>query len=513
MPIEGTEVFSTLQSRLREAGESLDRCATDASSVDAEVNELLARRGNALLDLARHFLPEFSRPAIESTFAEIRTDLLAILSRKEARHRELTGELIEAQEQARAQDAELDEVTRQLNALLTRREALEAQVADALKADPDFQQRSRLALQAEQQLHRDEQRASRIRKEATAKLPHYEKSALFRYLRDRGFATDSYKAKGLVLSLDRWVARLIGYGDASHGYAYLRKTPALVDAEVTRRRGLFSELMQQVEAGQAEVSDRVGLTAVLREGDALGTQRDALVNTRAPVVKRMQAIQEELADLDRQQDRFYKEAIGRFRDFLSDTRLALLEQRSQQTPEPEDDALVAEISEIDRRIEEMKPVLAELAGRRRAAVAARDGLERVVQRYRQAEFDSQRSYFPDGFDILAWLRDLETGTADAESLWSSLRRHQRFRPHWIETTASGTSDILNGPAGRILIGAVLQAASAATRDSAYRGVRRRAEFGFPPMPSPPSFPSPNSSPRTQSAPRPSEGGFTSGEGF
>ncbi|MGE3819434.1 MAG: hypothetical protein AB7I30_08365 [Isosphaeraceae bacterium] len=513
MPTEGTEVFAALRARLRQAVARADQCAVDATRLDGALNELLTQRGEALLALAGHLLPEFSRPAIEATFTGIRDELLAIFARKEARRRELSLEFAEVQELTRVKDAELDEVTGRLNALITRREALESQVAAILKADPEFQERSRLALQAEQLLHRDERRAAEIREEAAEKLPHYENSALFRYLHDRGFATDSYRAKGLIRSLDRWVARLIGYDEARNGYEFLRKTPELVDAEVARRRSQFTELMRQVEAGQAEAADQAGLTAVLREGDALGTQRDGLVQERDPLVKRTRAIQEELTELDRRHDRFYKEAIARFRDFLSDTRLALLEQRARQTPDPKDDAIVADVAEIDNQIEALRPRLAELANRRHATVALRDSLDRLVQRYRQAEFDSQRSYFPDSFDVHAWLRDLDVGATDVESLWGSIRRHQRFRPHWIETTTSGTVDVLSGPAGRVLMGAVLEAASQAMRDSAYRGVQRRAEIGFPEPHAAPSFPSAPSFPQPSSAPPPSQGGFTSGDGF
>ncbi|MBY0396347.1 MAG: hypothetical protein K2X91_07740, partial [Thermoleophilia bacterium] len=493
------------------AGLAADQGDRDLSALDATLNDLFDRRGEALLGLARHFLPEISRPAIEANFAGVRAELLRILARKEARERELAEQLARAEDEASRQDAELDRVTARLNELVARREELEARVAEVLKADADFQERSRLALQAEQKLHRDEQRAAEVRAEAAEKLPYYEKSALFRYLYDRGYATDDYQIEGLARTLDRWVARLISFVDARNGYEYLKKTPGLVDAEVARRRGLFADLMKQVEAAQAEAAERVGLAAVLREGDALGDTRDALVSAREPLLRQIQAIRAEQDDMARRRDVFYNEALGKYRDFLSETRLALLEQRSRQTPEPQDDALVAEIAEIDGRVEDLRPRLAEAGARRQSTVALRDALARIVQRYRQAEFDSQRSYFPDGFDIDAWLRDLETGAADPESLWASLRRHQRFRPHWVESGGYGAGEVLTGPAGRILIGAVLEAADAAMRDAAYRGVRRRGGMGFPTFPTfPTSMPDISPGP---SAPPESDGGFTSGDGF
>jgi chromosome segregation ATPase len=513
MPTEGTEVFASLRDGLREAGGTVERCEADAAGLDAQTQELLARRGEALLELARHFLPEMSRPAIASTFEGIRGDLSAILARQEARRKELHSQREAAERDAREHDAQIDEVTRALNAKVAERERLEARVAETLKGNDDFQQRSKLALQAEQQLHRNEQRVAEIQREAAEKLPAFENSRLFTYLYGRGYGTLDYQAKGLTLELDRWVAGLIRFGEARAGYEFLKSTPALVAAEVDRRRARFNELMQQVEAVQREEADKAGLTAVLKEGEELGRRRDELVAQAEQLRLTSQALQKDLDDLDRRQNSFYAEAIERFRAFLGETKLALIEQHARRTPEPEDDAIVAQIGTLNDQIAELKSRLADLAERRRDSERVRDGLERVVQRYRQANFDSQRSYFPDCFDTHRHLDEYLNGDRNAETLWSSLRSAQQFRPHWVETTSAGVTDVVTSPAGRVILGAVLDAVNATMQEAAYRGVqRRRADIN--PMPRWPAPSPPTYSPRPAPPPPPSsEGSFTSGEGF
>jgi hypothetical protein len=504
MPTEGSDVLNRLQAALRTAGESLAKYDADASAVDAQARDLVARRGEALLELARHFLPEITRPAIQSTFEGIRGDLTAILARKESRQRDLRDRLSAAEDAARRLDAETDAVTARLNAKVAGRAALEAKVAETLKADADFQGRSKLALDAEQRLHRDELRVAEVQKEAAEKLPRYDRSKVFLYLYGRKFATPEYRGEGLVKSLDRWVAGLIKFTDARAGYDFLKRTPDLVAAEVARRRDTFHELMAQVAALQKEAADKAGLTAVLTEGDALGTQRDALVAQRDDLRKQAQILQQGLGELDRSQNAFYAEAVERFRAFLADTKLALIERRAKQTPEPDDDAIVAEVGRLDGRLDEIKPRLVELADRRQAADRAREGIERVIGRYRKANFDSDRSYFEDPFDPSRALADFDAGRSDANALWETLDAAQRFRPRWIESTTKGAVEAATSPAGRVILGAILDVATTAAQASAHRGVRRHSEASAWSPPPHDAGPASSSS---------SEGSFTTGEGF
>jgi hypothetical protein len=206
-------------------------------------------------------------------------------------------------------------------------------------------------------------------------------------------------------------------------------------------------------------------------------------------------------------------ALERFGSFLGKTRRALLEQRARQSPEPDDDAIVTQIGALDRQLDELKPRLATLVERRRVAERVREGLDQLVRRYRQENFDSRRCYFEDELNPRRSLEAFRSGEIDANALWAALRSAQQFRPHWVETTAGQGAEVIASPAGRVILGAFLDLANQAMRDAAVRGVQRRNDF---PMPGPMSFPMPQSGPTPsprRSAPPPSEGSFTTGEGF
>jgi hypothetical protein len=456
------------------------------------------------MKLARHYLPEISRPAVVKSAAEIGNELLAIVARKEARQQELQDKLANCERDAKQTKANLDRVTILLNEKVKERERLEVQVAEALKNHEDFQARSKLALQAEEQLHRNEQRVAEIEKEAAEKLPHYENSALFRYLYERHFGTAEYHAGRFVTFVDSWVARLINYRNARISYSFLKKMPAAVADEVARRRQQFDELMKQVDALQHAEADRVGLTKVLEEGTALGAERERLVAAFEQGEQQAQSYRQELAKLEQIEGQFYQEAIERFSKFLGETSDEVLRQRARATPEPEDDALVNELSNLHGQITTLESQSKAVTQRRQLVANAQASLDSLVRRYRQANFDSQRSYFPQGIDIQDDLARLASGSADAEALWEKVRAKQQFRPHWIDSSVATGGQVLSSPQGRILVGAILNSVGNALQNAAVRSATRRG-------PSTWSLPMP--SPRSSSGGNSPHGGFTSGEGF
>lgn len=531
MVIEGSAVFDALDHARHQARQDVEHGRAETGRIEAQVRELVASRSAALLALARHYLPDLDRAHVDQTFDGVRSEILAIVARKEGRRRELDDKLRTTRETAATQDAAIRQVTDHLNDLVARRTDLEAQVAATLAKDPEFTRLSQAAAEAEILLHRNEQRIEEIRAEAAAKRPAFERNSLFRYLYDRGYGTPDYQASGLIRRLDGWVARLIDFSRARGGYQFLIRTPGLVEEEVERRRKAFDTLMRQVEALQTRQSDAAGLSDVLREGLKIGAERDrltaALAETRADIGR----IEAERNSLETERDTFYQEALEKLRDYLDRMRSDVLERHAQRSPETEDDTLASQSNEMARSIAELNDRLADLGRQRQAAESVQSGLDRLTTRFRQENFDSDRSYFENLPDLNNLLVRYQRGEIREEALWDALRGAQRFRPIRVEpspraghpwdaphstTTApssAGLPDIVFSPAGRVLIGAMGQALDAALRQAAWRGVQRRES-------SPPSWaPSWNPAPeRTAPPPSPppsagSGGGFTSGEGF
>ncbi len=491
----GADVGRTLQGAVDRVRRQLDEHVAGLHALDQQVNDLVARRGGALLDLARHYLPDMSVETIGGSFVEVRDDLLDVLARKQRREREVQDQVAAAERAAEHQEAELARVTEELNAKVAARQKLEALVAERLHGSDEFKQLSDQALTAETELNRNEDRVEEMQAETKKKLPSYNRSRLFKYLYEAHYGTPEYQGKGLTRRIDGWVAKMINYAAARVGYEFLRVTPELMVQEVTRRRDRFNELMQQVEAIEDRVSDEVGLTEVMRAGQQLGAERDQAVGSVATAQDALIKRQHELLALAGSQNEFYEQALARMQSFLASVPQSRLAAESSRTPAREDDAIVAEVAFLSGQLTEADQRGSHLARERRSWDERLGGLQSVLQRFRQAEFDSRRSAFAIGLDVDGLAREFLAGRLGAADLWSQLERSQQFVPEWHEQPGGGLGDVLNhrgsvGDVSQVLLHVLTEVAGAAMRQSAQRGVQRRstvrtqkrASSGRPPFP-------------------------------
>jgi hypothetical protein len=496
----GREVGRILERAAEQVRGQLGEHADGVRQLDVEMNELLSQRSETLLELARHYLPDLNLETIQNSFVEVREELLQLLLQKQRRQTEVQDQVSGAAREAEHQEAELDRVTDELNAKVAERERLEALVADRLHATPEFTALSQQALDAEGELNRNEARVAEIEEDAREKLPSYERSRLFTYLRDAGYGTARYQAGGLTRRLDGWIAKMIDFDGARRGYHFLRTTPQLMKQEVARRRDRFNELMQQVEAIEDRVSDELGLTEVLRLGQQLGVERDRLVEAVSKAQTRVLQLQHQLAQLEGRQNEFYEQAIIRLRAFLERLPEARLQRHSQSTPQPDDDALVAEVAGISDRLEAAEGRGAELERVREAWDRRFDGLQQLLQRFRQAEFDSQRSLFPRHLDVEDLIENYLAGRISSQQTWDMIQHAQRFAPTWNEQQESVFGEFPVGDVSMVLLKVLSEVAGAAMQHSAGRGMQRRG-------------PMRHKSRQASGRPHFPRGGFTNGRGF
>ncbi len=504
MPQPGSIIYRQLQSMLDDARGTVLRVKQGLALLEGQMNELVARKGAALLELARHYLPEISRSAIETTFVEIRSSLLEVLGRKERTQAELASRANRFVETCATLEQQLAGVTDQLNEQVRRREALEATVGEQLRQDVEFQRLTRDAALAEEVLQKNEARVKEMQRSAQEKLPPYQRSSLFRYLLRRKYGTAEYTVQGWTRQWDKWVADLIDFPRAKQGYEFLTTTPGLMAKEVTRRQTEFKLLMQQVEVIEDRYTDAAGLTAVREAGQKLGARRDECVATLETTRQEQRRVEYELRQLDQAQGRFYTEAIQKFEQFLGQTETGVLQSRAQRTPDPRDDEIVARVAELNRQINGLKPQIAQAALDCKLADDLAAGAELVVSRFRHNNFDSERSSFSEALDVTRELARYRDGLLQPEELWQTIRRQQQFEPTQTELIATGAAQtmaqVMSDPMmSRVLVNAMVTVAGTALNALAQSSVERRAperhqqqiDLGRPPT----------------------GGGFTSGEGF
>jgi hypothetical protein len=468
--------------------------------LDQQVDRLVSRRSQALLDLAKHYLPDISVENVQRTFADVRADLLELIQRKQQREEDLHRELEQRSVALDATEEQLHAVTDQLNEKVAEREQLEQRLAERLHASPSFLQLSQQAVAAESELEQNERRVEESRSEAERKLPSYEASRLFRYLYECHYGTTAYRGRGLTRSMDRWVAKLIDFTRARQGYEFLKTTPDLIAQEVLRRREQFDALMVQVEAIEDQLSDEIGLTAVMQAGDRLGHQRDQIIEQIAQQQQAFEERRQELLELDRPDNAYYGQAISRMQEYLASLKQSQLQQKSWATPEPHDDTIVREIGELTEQLQSTERQLAQANQQHLAWDRQLAGAQQLLQRFRQSEFDSQRSSFAPSLNIDRLVQELVDGRVDLEQVWSQLRQAQRFAPTWQQGTSSPLQEIAGGEISGVLLQVLSEVAGQAMRQTAQRGMQRRG-------------PTRTVERRSQGRPPFRQRGFTNGRGF
>ena len=504
----GYSVGNAVQQAVQGVNAHAQECFAQMNELDEESKGLVERRGQALLELAEHYLPAIDEQSVAGTFQEVRSQLMEVLSRKQRHERELQKTLAaDAKERARLEQ-ELDRITAALNEKVARREELEKEVAKRLESDPEFQRLSKEALIAEKELNRNEERVADIQQEAKEKLPSYEKSSLFQYLHKRGYGTPGYNKSGMTERLDKWVAGMIDFHRARRSYEFLRVTPELMANEVSRRRDQFNSLMELVEACEDRHGDAVGLTEVMREGQQLGVDRDKLVAEMGKHQDTIEKHRQEVLILESTQNQYYEQAVTRMKAFLAGLEVWRLEHASRSTPEPQDDQIVAELKWLDEELAERKQQHAELVTEQGTWKTRATQLQDIWLRFRRADFDAGRSLFHPDFNIEGHLERFVRGQISPDDLWSAIRGAQEFAPPWYQDSDHGDSDQRQGRGrggiekdlSHVLLRVLTEIAGHALRNVAERGMERRAKVRK-------MFRKESGRPEFRS------GGFTKGRGF
>lgn len=534
---DGGEYLKRMRRTLADLRQRASRASGELDGRRKRLREVVARRGDSLEKLARHYLPELSAEAVDETFVDARHDLDQLLEERSDRLEELTREIEVADLKLEEQELELDELTGRLDAKVAERDDLEAQLAERLTADTEFAELSRSAAESEEQLERNEERIAALDRESAQKLPAYEEDRLFQYLVERKFATADYASRGLIRRLDRWVAGLVDFRAAKRSYDFLRVTPLLVRQEVERRGEEFELLMKRVEEHRDNLAKELGLEAAFAEGVRLGEQRDELASKNETLHSEQEARLAERSAIEAHRGRFYAAAIVHLRQLLAESKERTLAEHAASTPSRRDDDLVRRIHEADEDLDELGDDLEEDEREAGELLRRASGLEELIGLYRSQNFDSVRSRFQ-GDAPKRELKDYARGFLSKAQLWEGIKRRQRFRH---SSGGGGRRGSRRGPdrhsrgwpggrrPGKPVTESVIDLVGGALRDAMARGIYRRGRKGgwqwgqgmsFPDFPSIPRFPKlPRSGgrrssrlPRGRSRSR-KRGGFSTRDGF
>lgn len=469
MPVSGLVVHQQLIQAYQEAQHELEVARGQVAAAGVELGELAQHRGEAIVNLAQHYLPELTHEAIRKTWAEVQPAISGVLTRKEHHSRRLATQIDEFSFSRERAELGLKSISASLDEAIESQGELATAVSQELSADPGFATLSDRAAEAEAALQRAEANLAEIEQDVRRKLPSYENSALFMYLHERSFLTPKYEHRGMTRSVDQWLGRFIGYRDARQGYDFLKTTPVHMKEVIAEDRAALNTVLDELENQRDVVANRRGLPAAIQKTKDLSDQREAILVELEEIETQAEALQSECTEIENNRGPYYREAIDKFRDMIASADPESLARRARSTPDIEDDQIVSTLQGVSAEIDQIG---SQVRGRQQRIEQLTSHLQSVgaiISRFRAAGFDSARAQFSGTEDVVEEIRGAKEARGNYEDVWQRIRRSHRWGP----STADQFTRVATHPMTQVLINAMAHAAAGALQAQAQQAGNRR----------------------------------------
>ncbi len=434
---------STINRRLRDqisAIESDERQAgSEVHQYENQLEQLTAEREDCYSRLAQLYLPELDAQTVKDTLHEVQGKVQNIFNKKQKRRQELDDLLESDGKQKQKFEDDLDDVTSQMNAAARDRDETAKKISQDLAGNESYTGMQKKAAELLDTLTHYKAAAQSFMQDAQVKLKAFERNPVFMYLAQREFGNNHHHGTGLMSGLDAWVAKTIGYTEAKVNYDCLRTMPDLMKAEIRETQSTYDAARKEPEQIERETAERYGLSGIIAKGTQFGKKReDSLAGIRH-IDEQHAAYTTERESLDNTKDAYHQDAIKELKGYLKGDSIADLKRLVKTTAAGEDDTLADRIESIDVQVRQFKDNAKDAKARRDDLSRRRAALQTLHQRFRQKDFESDRSYFDSGLNIDALLAGYMLGSISDGDIWRQMDDNQHFTPREDYSTPSYSS--------------------------------------------------------------------------
>lgn len=457
MPVPGTEIVRRIADFAASINGSEKDARARAMEVSTEIEKLLADQTDAFRELAQHYLPRLDDDVERDGWLEMRGVLRDIMLRRDDARRQLETRLQNALTQLASAELQWKQLSELFSAATLKAEELAGLLTQKLISDPDLQRLSREAAEGQAKLEQATANLGDVEAEAKTKLPPYEHSRLFQYLWDSDYDTERYQRRGMSRRIDRWLSRLIDYPGAAASYRFLTSAPKMMRQVIAEQERAVAARVEEVQSRQSAAADSLGLPDVQASVSRLKVEVERAFAAMDAAQKLSVTLKHEQAQLDSPDSIFYRDALTSFQNLLEKTERSIVAARAVDTPELQDDQVVARLRHIDQVVGQKKSQLDQHYAAAEAAEKRTARVNDLLSRCRRAQFGDPKRIFEDSYDLNARLNDLANGVVSGEAMYQEMYRIQRMD----SPIADQASAAINGPMGQILINTMAQAAGAA----------------------------------------------------
>lgn len=424
---KGRKTLSRIDREIGELREEEAELEGKIAALAGRLERLQAREIEAFRELAVFRFGQDGADRVGGPLDAADKQLQRLRARRDAALAEVVGDLEAANTEIGHLEADRSALAERLSALQADIDARDEALIAELAGNPDYQARLEAVDAAEAIALEAERKAELANEDRVEKGRPYEADSLFMYLWNRHYGTPDYRSRGLIRSLDAWVARLIRYHAARPNYHMLLELPQRLGEHAERAGAAAIAETEALEAFEDAERDKAGILATVKQADAeaarLGERAQALMEKTAERT----VLEAKRAAFNRGDDDITRSAIDTVAQALQDTRLKTLHRAARLTRDKHDDHLVEEIDDLRDDIEDLDEDLERLRRVERDIELKRTELEDVRGRFIGERMDDDRWEFDDDM-IEDALKGLLRGAVNAATVWAMLRRRGRYRP-------------------------------------------------------------------------------------
>ncbi|MCX2722100.1 hypothetical protein [Roseibium salinum] len=427
--LTGRQTLGTIEQSLEDLRREEAELSKRIERSTRALTDLQERQSEAYRDLARFRLDSDAAGTLNTRLDSAAREARRLLDKRSADYKVLTEQLRQCESERFQLQKKRTELDSARNAAETRMDELMEAVDARLEEDAAYLAQRKATQEAEATAEAAATKAGIAEEDRRQKGKAYDADPLFVYLWQRGFGTPDYRRRGLVRSLDRWVAGLIGYHDARANYAMLTGIPERMArhaehcAEVARQEQEKLARISRDAMTDAAGSDLVGsIETMSEEIDRIDGELDTLD-------RRIETLSTALAEFSSGEDADFQKAEEHLSVSLQADDLKELWREARESPSPEDEKIVQRIEDLRERIDQVAREIRQDRELQRDIGRRRGELADVIKRFRAKGYGSWESTFSDDNLTTVLLGELVKGAITGADYWARAERsHKRRKP-------------------------------------------------------------------------------------
>ena len=305
--ISGRQALAHIEQTIEKMRRQEAQLEQDYAAATEEVGRLRLQLTESFRELARLKMDALKQEQVIGELDAAERQALNLLNSRREALRQLTERRRQTEERVRQAEAARQTAVDVLEKILEQVETIRRNVEAKVSIDAEWIIARAQVNQVTGQAQQAEKKAVQAEADRDEKRRPYEEDKLFMYLWNRKFGTAEYRAGHFTRTMDRLVARVVGYDKARANYALLNEIPERLREHSRRILHQLRAEREKLTALERKALVEAGIEAA--EGE-VAKARDALANAEHGLAE----AQVSLAKLDRTYDASVLEGDAPYRE-------------------------------------------------------------------------------------------------------------------------------------------------------------------------------------------------------